>query len=42
MSRGSWPKAHRRQIITHLLIITGFVLFVILVVEPLFERLEGL
>jgi len=40
MSSGSWFKAHRKQVITHTAIIVGFVLFVILVAEPLFDRLE--
>jgi len=40
MSTGSWLKAHRKQIITHTAIIVGFVLFVIFVAEPLFDRLE--
>ena len=40
MSAGSWFKAHRKQVITHTAIIVGFVLFVILVSAPLFDRLE--
>lgn len=40
MSTGSWFKAHRKQVITHTAIIVGFVLFVIFVTEPLFDRLE--
>jgi len=40
MSTGSWLKTHRKQIITHTAIIVGFVLFVIFVAEPLFDRLE--
>jgi len=39
MSTGSWFKAHRKQVITHTAIIVGFVLFVIFVAEPLFDRL---
>ena len=40
MSRGSWLRIHRKQIITHTSIIVGFVLLTIFVVEPLFARLE--
>ena len=40
MSTGSWLKAHRKQIITHLSIIAAFVLLTIFVFEPLFDRLE--
>ena len=40
MSMGSWLKAHRKQVITHTIIIVGFVLLTIFVAEPLFDRLE--
>jgi hypothetical protein len=40
MSAGSWFKAHKKQVITHTAIVVGFVLFVIFVAEPLFDRLE--
>ena len=40
MSRGSWFRTHRKQVITHTSIIVGFVLLTIFVVEPLFNRLE--
>jgi hypothetical protein len=42
MSTGNWFKAHRKQVITHTPIIVGFVLFIIFVSEPLFDRLERL
>jgi hypothetical protein len=41
MSTGSWLKAHRKQVITHTSIIVVFVLFIIFVSEPLFDRLEA-
>ena len=37
---GSWIKAHRKQVITHTLIIGAFVLFLLFLSEPLFDRLE--
>jgi hypothetical protein len=40
MSSGSWFKVHRRSLITHTSVVLGFVLFVIFVSEPLFDRLE--
>ena len=40
MSMGSWIKAHRKQVITHLSVIAAFVLLTIFVFEPLFDRLE--
>ena len=40
MSTGSWLKAHRKQVITHTSIVVVFVLFIIFVSEPLFDRLE--
>lgn len=40
MLKGSWLNNRRRQVITHTSIIMGFVLFTILVAEPLFDRLE--
>lgn len=36
---GSWPRTHRKKIITHTAIIVGFVLFTIFVSAPLFDRL---
>jgi len=41
MSKGSWLKAHRKQVITHTSIVVVFVLFIIFVSEPLFDRLEA-
>lgn len=40
MSAGRWFKAHRKQVITHSSIAVLFVLFVIFLSEPLFDRLE--
>ena len=40
MATGSWLKTHRKQVITHTPIIVVFVLFVIFVSEPLFDRFE--
>jgi hypothetical protein len=40
MSTGSWFRAHRKQMITHTLIIGAFVLFLLFLSEPLFDRLE--
>lgn len=40
MATGNWLKAHRKQVITHTIIIVGFVLLTIFVAEPLFDRLE--
>ena len=39
MSTGSWFKAHRKQVITHTLIVGGFLLFLLFLSEPLFDRL---
>ena len=41
MSTGSWLKAHRKQVITHTSIVVVFVLCIIFVSEPLFDRLEA-
>jgi len=41
MATGSWLKAHRKQVITHTSIVVVFVLFIIFVSEPLFDRLEA-
>ena len=41
MAKGSWFKAHRKQVITHTSIVVVFVLFIIFVSEPLFDRLEA-
>ena len=40
MSTGSWFKAHRKQVITHTLIVAAFLLFLFFLSEPLFDRLE--
>jgi hypothetical protein len=40
MSRGSWLRTHRKQVITHTSLIVAFVLLTIFVVEPLFDRLD--
>ena len=37
---GSWFKAHRKQVITHTLIVGAFLLFLLFLSEPLFDRLE--
>jgi hypothetical protein len=37
MSTGSWFKAHRKQVITHTLIVGAFVLFLLFLSEPLFN-----
>jgi len=42
MSTGSWLKAHRRSLITHTLIVGAFLLFLLFLSEPLFDRLEKL
>jgi len=39
MSTGNWLRTRRKQVITHASIIVGFVLFTILVAEPLFETM---
>ena len=41
MSTGSWFKYHKRSLIIHTSIIVGFVLFIIFVSEPLFDRREA-
>jgi len=41
MSMESWFRAHRKQVITHTSIVVGFVLFIIFVSGPLFDRLES-
>ena len=40
MSMGSWLRTHRRQIITHTLIVGGFLFFLLFLAEPLFSRFE--
>jgi hypothetical protein len=40
MLRRGWVKRNGRQVIAHTAIILGFVLAVIFVIEPLFDRLE--
>jgi hypothetical protein len=42
MSMGSWLKTRRKQIITHTLIVGAFLLFLLFLSEPLFDRLERL
>ena len=41
MSTGSWLRTHRKQVITHTSIVVVFVLFIIFLSEPLFDRLEA-
>ena len=41
MPIGSWLKAHRKQVIIHTLIVGGFLLFLLFLAEPLFDRLEA-
>jgi len=40
MSMESWFRAHRKQVITHTLIVAAFLLFLLFLSEPLFDRLE--
>ena len=40
MSSGSWLKAHRKQVVTHTLIVAAFLLFLLFLSEPLFDKLE--
>ena len=40
MPTGSWLRAHRKQVITHTLIVGAFLLFLLFLSEPLFDRLE--
>lgn len=40
MSVGNWLMARRKQIITHTLIVGAFLLFLLFLSEPLFDRLE--
>lgn len=40
MSMGSWFNTHRKQVVTHTSIAVAFLLFTILLSEPLFDRLE--
>ena len=40
MSTGSWFKSHRKQVITHTSVVVGFVLLLLFLSEPLFDRLE--
>lgn len=42
MSMGRWLKTHRKQVITHISIVVGFLLLVIFVIDPAFDRLEGI
>jgi len=40
MSTRSWFKDHRKQVIIHTLIVGGFLLFLLFLAEPLFDRFE--
>ena len=40
MSTGSWLRTHRKHVITHTLIVGVFLLFLLFLAEPLFDRLE--
>ncbi|MFX1266302.1 MAG: hypothetical protein ACFFH0_13025 [Promethearchaeota archaeon] len=40
MSRGSWLRTRRKQIITHTLIVGAFLLFLFFLSGPLFDRFE--
>jgi len=40
MSTGSWLRTHRKQVITHTLIVGAFLLFLLFLSEPLFDGLE--
>jgi len=40
MSTGSWLKTHKKQVITHTLIVAAFLLFLLFLAEPLFDRFE--
>lgn len=40
MAIGNWLKAHRKQVITHTLIVGGFLFFLLFLSEPLCDRLE--
>ena len=40
MSTGSWLRTHRKRVITHTLIVGAFLLFLLFLSEPLFDRLE--
>ena len=41
MSTGSWLRTHRKQVITHTLIVGGFLLFLFFLAEPFFDRPEA-
>ena len=40
MATGSWLRTHRKSVITHTLIVGAFLLFLLFLSEPLFDRLE--
>ena len=40
MATESWLRTHRKQVITHTLIVGGFLFFLLFLSEPLFDRLE--
>jgi hypothetical protein len=41
MSTGSWLKTHKKQIITHTLIVGGFLFFLLFLSGPLFDKFEA-
>ena len=41
MPTGSWLRAHRKQVITHTLIVGAFLLFLLFLSEPLFDKFEA-
>ena len=40
MSTGNWLRTHRKNVIRHTLIVGAFLLFLLFLSEPLFDRLE--
>ena len=40
MATGSWLRTHRKSVITHTLIVGAFLLFLLFLSEPLFDRFE--
>ena len=40
MATGSWLRTHRKSVITHTLIVGAFLLFLLFLAEPLFDKLE--
>ena len=41
MSTGSWLRIHRKSVITHTLIVGAFLLFLLFLAEPLFDKFEA-